>query len=150
VSHDVLPVRETICYPVRITIAGVGQPRWQAICKDCAGQFDSLMELLQGCLAGNVMGRVCRQNDDLLASPEKIRLFCACPDRATMSKHVAVTRDGVGACLGERPEPIFFLRGVNENGLISWSSETLGQQISVPESSNSHLGEGPGTLFGPD
>ena len=35
-------------YKVEITIAPVAAARWKAICRDCAGTIDSLVELLQG------------------------------------------------------------------------------------------------------
>src|SRR3954470_24542476 len=38
-------------YDVRIKIAPVEASRWKAICRDCAGSVDSLIEILQGRLA---------------------------------------------------------------------------------------------------
>ena len=38
-------------YDVKITIAPVAATRWKAICRDCAGTINSLVELLQGRLA---------------------------------------------------------------------------------------------------
>ena len=38
-------------YRVKATIAPVKAARWKAICRDCAGTIDSLVELLQGRLA---------------------------------------------------------------------------------------------------
>jgi len=35
-------------YDVAITIAPVAAKRWKAICRDCSGSIDSLVELLQG------------------------------------------------------------------------------------------------------
>src|ERR1700730_6522246 len=48
-------------YTVTITIAPVTATRWKAICRDCAGTVDSLVELLQGRLSKGVMDRVCRE-----------------------------------------------------------------------------------------
>src|SRR6202043_4093020 len=42
-------------YKVKATIAPVKAARWKAICRDCAGTIDSLVELLQGRLAKGVM-----------------------------------------------------------------------------------------------
>ena len=42
-------------YEIRITVAPVAPTRWKAICRDCAGTIDSLVELLQGRLAKSVM-----------------------------------------------------------------------------------------------
>ena len=46
----------------------------EAICRDCAGSIDLLVELLQGRLAKGVMDRVCRQGDGLFSSPGEIKL----------------------------------------------------------------------------
>ena len=57
-------------YKIKIAIAPVTAARWKAICRDCAGTIDSLVELLQGRLAKGVMDRVCREGDGLFPSPE--------------------------------------------------------------------------------
>ena len=44
---------------------------WKAICRDCAGSIDSLVELLQGRLAKGVMERVCRKGDGLFPAPRR-------------------------------------------------------------------------------
>src|SRR5215471_6077509 len=45
-------------YSVKITMAPVRGARWKAICRDCAGCIDSLVELLQGRVSKGVMDRV--------------------------------------------------------------------------------------------
>src|SRR5262245_3867422 len=35
-------------YTVEIRVSPVSKPRWKAICHDCAGAIDSLVELLEG------------------------------------------------------------------------------------------------------
>ena len=90
-------------YKIKITIAPVTAARWKAICRDCAGAIDSLVELLQGRLAKGVMDRVCREGDGLFPSPDEIKLSCSCPDWADMCKHVAAALYGVGVRLGEKP-----------------------------------------------
>src|ERR1700704_663133 len=67
-------------YTVKATIAPVKAPRWKAICGDCSGTIDSLVELLQGRLAKGVMDRVCRAGDGLFPAPGGIKLSCSCPD----------------------------------------------------------------------
>ena len=81
---------------IAISIAPVGSARWKAICRDCAGTIDSLVELLQGRLAKGVMDRVCREGDGLFPAPEEIKLSCSCPDWAGMCKHVAAVLYGIG------------------------------------------------------
>jgi uncharacterized Zn finger protein len=106
-------------YSISITIAPVAEPKWKALAKDCAGNIDSVVELLQGKLAKGVMDRVCRQGDGLFPAPKEITLSCNCPDWADMCKHVAATLYGVGARLDEQPELLFALRGVDQGDLIA-------------------------------
>src|SRR6478609_11380039 len=106
-------------YKIKIAIAPVKNARWKAICRDCAGSIDSLVELLQGRLAKGVMDRVCREGDGLFPSPTEIKLFCSCPDWADMCKHVAAALYGVGARLDEKPQLLFVLRDVDETEMLA-------------------------------
>jgi len=106
-------------YRIQIAISPVKTSHWKAICRDCAGTIDSLIELLQGRLAKGVMDRVCRKGDGLFPSPGEINLSCSCPDWADMCKHVAAALYGIGARLDEKPQLLFVLRGVDENELIA-------------------------------
>src|ERR1700719_2408073 len=106
-------------YKVKATIAPVKAPRWKAVCRDCAGTIDSLVELLQGRLAKGVMDRVCREGDGLFPTPSEIKLSCSCPDWADMCKHVAAVLYGIGARLDQSPRLLFVLRGVDENELLA-------------------------------
>lgn len=118
-------------YSVMISIEPVARARWEAICKDCTGAIDSLVELLQGRLARSVMDRVCREADGLFPAPHEIKLSCSCPDWADMCKHVAAVLYGVGARLDEKPELLFLLRGVDESDLIADAGETFAQPESL-------------------
>jgi uncharacterized Zn finger protein len=106
-------------YKVKIAIKPVTAKRWKAICRDCAGAIDSLVELLQGRLAKSVMGRICREGDGLFPAPGEIQLSCSCPDWADMCKHVAAVLYGVGARLDEMPRLLFVLRDVYEGELLA-------------------------------
>jgi uncharacterized Zn finger protein len=119
-------------YNINITIAPVAAARWKAICRDCAGTIDSLVELLQGRLAKGVMDRVCREGDGLFPSPEEIKLSCSCPDWADMCKHVAAALYGVGARLDEKPQLLFVLRGVDENKLLARAGQGLPLTRAMP------------------
>src|SRR3974390_2213961 len=112
-------------YKIKITIAPVVARRWKAICRDCAGSIDSLVELLRGRLAKGVMDRVCREGDGLFPSPDEIKLSCSCPDWADMCKHVAAVLYGVGARLDQKPQLLFVLRGVDENELLAGAGHGL-------------------------
>lgn len=114
-------------YKIKITIAPVKAAHWKAICQDCAGAIDSLVELLQGRMAKGIMDRVCREGEGLFPSPEEIKLSCSCPDWADMCKHVAAALYGVGVRLDEKPRLLFELRGVDENELLA----NAGQEIAL-------------------
>jgi uncharacterized Zn finger protein len=119
-------------YTVTITIAPVVATRWKAICRDCAGTIDSLVELLQGRLSKGVMDRVCREGDGLFPTPKEIKLSCSCPDWAGMCKHVAAVLYGVGARLDEKPALLFALRGVDENQLLANAGQELSLKKAIP------------------
>jgi len=106
-------------YTVEVDIAPASAKRWKAICRDCAGSIDSLVELLRGRLSERVMDRVCREGDGLFPSPGEIDLNCSCPDWADMCKHVAAVLYGIGARLDASPELLFKLRGVDETELLA-------------------------------
>ena len=106
-------------YTVSITIKETSRPQWQAICADCTGSIDSLVELLQGKLSKSVMERLCRQEAGLFPRSSDIRFSCSCPDHASMCKHVAAVLYGVGARLDHKPELLFRLRAVDENDLVA-------------------------------
>jgi uncharacterized Zn finger protein len=119
-------------YTVKIKVTPVKAARWRAICRDCAGSIDSVVELLQGRLAKGVMERVCRKGDGLFPAPEEIKLSCSCPDWADMCKHVAAALYGVGARLDENPELIFVLRNVDETELLADAGRDLSLSRATP------------------
>ena len=136
-------------YKVAIKIAPLPAPKWQAICRDCAGSIDSLVELLQGRLSSAVMQRVCQQKTGLFPAPAEITLDCSCPDWATMCKHVAAVLYGVGARLDEQPQLIFQLRAVDEAGLIAQAASAQTLAAKGPTQAKV-LDDDLGALFGLD
>jgi uncharacterized Zn finger protein len=137
-------------YKIKITISPVATNRWKAICRDCAGTIDSLVELLQGRLAKGVMDRVCREADGLFPAPSEIELSCSCPDWADMCKHVAAALYGVGARLDERPQLLFALRGVDETELIADAGQDLALSQSAPTTAKMLADSDVAALFGLD
>jgi uncharacterized Zn finger protein len=119
-------------YTVQVDIAPAAAKRWKAICSDCTGSIDSLVELLQGRLSARVMDRVCREGDGLFPSPGEIELSCSCPDWADMCKHVAAVLYGVGARLDARPELLFKLRGVDETELLAQADRHISAKAPAP------------------
>ena len=106
-------------YRITVTIKETASTQWQAICADCAGSINSMIELLQGRLSKGVMERLCRQESGLFPRPSDIRFSCTCPDHALMCKHVAAVLYGVGARLDHAPELLFRLRAVDETHLVA-------------------------------
>jgi uncharacterized Zn finger protein len=137
-------------YDVAIMIAPVTAKRWRAICGDCTGSIDSLVELLQGRLAGRVMDRVCREGEGLFPAPGEIKLSCSCPDSADMCKHVAATLYGVGARLDEAPRLLFVLRGVDESDLLAGAGQDVMMSMPAPDSRMVLRGGDVAALFGLD
>ena len=101
-------------YEVQVTVGPVPRAHWRAICKDCSGAIDSLVELLQGRFSKGVMTRLCEQKTGLFPSPKEILFTCSCPDWASMCKHVAAVLYGIGARLDHQPELLFALRKVDQ------------------------------------
>lgn len=106
-------------YHVALDIKEIPAAKWRSIRADCAGNIESVVELLQGRLAEGVMERLCRQDGGLLPTPSDIRFSCSCPDYAAMCKHVAAALYGIGARLDEAPELLFRLRGVDASELAA-------------------------------
>lgn len=109
-------------YTITVKIKPLAPDLWKSIQKECAGQIDSLMELLQGKLSAGVMHIVTRPERGLFPTPKEIDMDCSCPDWADLCKHIAATLYGVGARLDNNPELLFLLRGVDPSELISKAS----------------------------
>ena len=137
-------------YRIQIAISPVKTSHWKAICRDCAGTIDSLIELLQGRLAKGVMDRVCREGDGLFPSPGEINLSCSCPDWADMCKHVAAVLYGIGARLDQQPDLLFRLYDVDEKELIAGAGQALPLAKKAPAAKKVLGGEDLSALFGLD
>jgi uncharacterized Zn finger protein len=112
-------------YDVMVTVHPLPPARWNAICKDCSGAIDSLVELLQGRFAKGVMTRLCEEKTGLFPSPAEILFTCSCPDWASMCKHVAAVLYAIGARLDHQPELLFTLRKVDQQDLIARAGSDL-------------------------
>ena len=137
-------------YEVRVDIHALPKIHWRAICRDCAGGIDSLVELLQGRLSKAVMERICRQDGGLFPKPSEMTFSCSCLDYACMCKHVAACLYGVGARLDERPELLFQLRAVDQGELIAEFDATLPLSKTTPAAHKVLAQDDLSALFGLD
>ena len=137
-------------YRVKVRIGEVAKAHWTALCADCSGGIDSLVELLQGRFSKGVMERICRQGSGLFPRPSEIKFTCSCPDHASMCKHVAAVLYGVGARLDESPELLFRLRAVDETELLGDLGRTLPDARKSPDAGKTLVGDDLAALFGLD
>jgi uncharacterized Zn finger protein len=135
-------------YQVAVKVAPVPGPQWAAICRDCAGAIDSLVELLQGRFSKGVMERISRQGAGLFPAPAQIELSCSCPDWASMCKHVAAVLYGIGARLDREPGLLFALRSVDEKALIAKAGVGLPLSRAAPAEAKVLASDQLSELFG--
>jgi uncharacterized Zn finger protein len=128
-------------YTVEIEISPIPKARWTAVCHDCAGAIDSLVELLEGRFSKVTMERLCRQKTGLFPMPSEMKFDCSCPDSARMCKHVAAVLYGVGARLDENPELLFKLRDVNQQDLVTNASRSMTKPRTARVLENASLSE---------
>jgi uncharacterized Zn finger protein len=135
-------------YEVKVTVGATPPAGWRAICKDCSGAIDSLVELLQGRFSTAVMTRLCGQKTGLFPSPKDIIFTCSCPDWASMCKHVAAVLYGVGARLDHQPELLFTLRKVDQQELIAKAGADLSKKRKGPASAKVLASDDLSEMFG--
>ena len=112
-------VQGSSLYKVKIGIKSLASKKWNSILKNCSGQIDSVIELLQGKFSSSVMKTVIDKHNGLFPLPGDIFLNCSCPDWADMCKHVAAVLYGVGHRLDREPELLFKLRKIDHMELIN-------------------------------
>ena len=112
-------VAGSTAYDVAITIAALPPRAWRAIKADCATSIGSLVDLLSGRLADDVMRRLARPGDGMFPGPREVKLACSCPDGARLCKHLAAVLYAIGNRLDTRPELLFLLRDVDQTQLVA-------------------------------
>ncbi|MGH9202896.1 MAG: hypothetical protein ACRD2A_16855, partial [Vicinamibacterales bacterium] len=137
-------------YEVNVTVGPVPRARWSAICRDCSGAIDSLIELLQGRFSNGVMTRLCDEKTGLFPSPRDIHFTCSCPDWASMCKHVAAVLYGIGARLDHQPELLFTLRKINQEDLVANAGTRLSKTRKRPASARVLAADDLSEMFGID
>lgn len=105
-------------YTVSISIQPVAPKLWKTLRDQCAGQINSIVELLEGKLSSGVMQIMTHRDKGLFPDPAHIKMQCSCHDYAGMCKHIAAVLYGVGARLDHQPELLFTLRKVDHMQLI--------------------------------
>ena len=106
-------------YKIKIAIAPLAPPRWEAIKRRCLGKIDSLVSLIQGKLSKETLELLCDHENGIFPAPSEIEMDCSCPDWAGLCKHLAAVLYGIGARLDTNPSLFFVLRGVDQNELVS-------------------------------
>src|SRR5688572_21605057 len=112
-------------YHVEVKVSPIPKARWKAVCADCAGAIESIVELLEGQFTKLTMERLCQEKTGLFPTPSEMKFTCSCPDRARMCKHVAAVLYGIGARLDQQPELLFTLREVDLPELITNASQEM-------------------------
>src|SRR5215510_2730043 len=112
-------------YTVEVQVSPMPKQRWKAVCHDCAGAIDSLVELLEGRFSKVTMERLCQQKTGLFPMPTELKFNCSCPDSARMCKHITTVLYGISARLDEKPELLFTLRNVDQQDLITNASQRM-------------------------
>jgi len=135
-------------YRIEVKVAAVPKARWNAVCGDCAGAIDSVVELLQGRFSQGVMARICHEKTGLFPSPAEIAFTCSCPDWAWMCKHVAAVLYGIGARLDQQPDLLFALRKVNQEDLIARAGKGLARTRKGPKAGKVLDAEDLSEMFG--
>ena len=105
-------------YKIKIAIAPLAPPRWEALKRRCLGKIDSLVSLIQGKLSKETLELLCDHENGIFPAPSEIEMDCSCPDWAGLCKHLAAVLYGIGARLDTDPSLFFVLRG-DQNELVS-------------------------------
>lgn len=124
-------------YKIKIQIASLAKPRWQAVCDDCSQSIHSLIDLMRGKLGSDVIERLTDKKKGIFPEPNEIHQSCDCPDYADLCKHLAAVLYGVGHRLDTEPQLLFVLRGVDQADLIasSLASDSVHETIGGDQSS---------------
>lgn len=141
-------VSGTETYEIGVTIRSLPPKSWTEMASACAGQIDSLVDLLRGKLSTQIMEIVTRKEGGLFPAPKQISFTCSCPDWAGMCKHVAATLYGVGVRLDQEPELLFELRGVDHAELVSGAAEAVPRPANGAEKRKVIKGADLSALFG--
>ncbi|WP_372365351.1 hypothetical protein [Candidatus Uabimicrobium sp. HlEnr_7] len=105
-------------YKINIEIQPIQQEKWLKIQSECAGEFDSLQNLLDGKFPKSLGEIFTKQKTGLFPSLSEISFRCNCLDWADMCKHITAVLYGVGVRLDSSPALFFTLRNVEIDSLV--------------------------------
>jgi uncharacterized Zn finger protein len=137
-------------YDIAIAITPLAPEKWRAIKRDCATSIGSLIDLLAGRIADDVMRRLVRPDDGMFPSPRQINVKCSCPDGARLCKHLAAALYGVGHRLDSRPELLFLLRGVDQQELVAAATKESVSRAVRGDGAHALASDDLGEIFGID
>ena len=137
-------------YDVAIAISPLAPEKWRAIRRDCATSIGSLIDLLTGRMADDVMRRLVRPDDGMFPTPRQINVKCSCPDGARLCKHLAAVLYGIGHRLDTRPELLFLLRGVDQQELVATATKESVSLAVRGDAADALADDDLGAIFGID
>jgi len=143
-------VAGSMAYDIAIAISPITPGKWRAIKRDCATSIGSLIDLLSGQLADDVMERLVRPGDGMFPSPREINVTCSCPDGARICKHIAAVFYGIGHRLDTKPELLFLLRGVDQTDLVAAATKASVSQAVRGTSAHALAEDDLSAIFGID
>ncbi len=143
-------VAGSMVYDVAISIASIAPEKWRSIKRDCATSIGSLIDLLSGRLADDVMQRLVKPGDGMFPSPREISVKCSCPDGARICKHIAAVFYGVGHRLDTKPDLLFLLRGVSQTDLVAAATKESVSQAVRGQSAHTLAAADLSAIFGID
>jgi uncharacterized Zn finger protein len=137
-------------YETRVDIEPLSAQRWQDIIEACAGQVNSMLDLLAGKLGEGVLKVLTHGEEGLFPKPKEIRFNCSCPDFADMCKHVSAVLYGVGVLLDKQPEWFFTLRSVDQADLLATAGQNAADELAGGGEGGELAGADLSALFGID
>ena len=119
-------------YPVSATFAPLDTEKWAAFRKDSAGEFDSLVALLQGKVSDTLLARIIDPQKGLFPERQALTYRCTCLDDAPLCEHIAAVLYGIGVCFDENAELFFSLRAISIHDWMQTLGDCLLQEVGPP------------------
>jgi uncharacterized Zn finger protein len=118
-------------YDVSIKLDTCAPEHWDDLRRTCSQTGLTLIDLLQGRIAPQIMEIMTTPTTGLMPEPGAIRFSCTCLDWADLCKHAAAALYGVAIRLDEQPELLFLLRGVDHHELVASAVQSTAAAIDL-------------------